>query len=112
MFFQTIGAAITVSGAQAAFINVLLNKAQTSAPGISPKQIIATGATSLRQVFHGTQLVGIIKAYMSGLQVTFIIVLSAVLLAFLMSTYIPWTKKLGEDAPKPEAPAATGPENV
>lgn len=105
VFFQTIGAAILVSTAQAAFINVLLREVQTTAPDISPEALISTGATLLRQAFRPDQLAGILAAYMSGLRFTFGIVLAAVVLAFLMSTYVPWWQRLGHEAGKQASPA-------
>lgn len=96
-----------VSAAQAAFINVLLAKVQTTAPSVSQEALISTGATQLRQVFPPDQLEGVIEAYMSGLQLTFAIVLGAVILAFMMSTYIPWWRRLGHMQRTPKQPEIT-----
>ncbi|KAF9881763.1 efflux pump antibiotic resistance [Colletotrichum karsti] len=99
MFSQTTGAAVLVSAAQAAFGNVLLQEAQMTAPDIKPEALIMTGVGSLRQVFRPDQLAGILVAYMRGLKITFAIVIGAVVLAFSMSTYVPW-KRLGHGSKK------------
>lgn len=88
---------------------MLLAKVQTTAPGVSQEALISTGATELRQVFPPDQLKGVLEAYMSGLQLTFAIVLGAVILAFMMSTYIPWWRRLGQMQGAPKQPEdATG----
>lgn len=93
-----------VSAAQTAFINVVLNQIQITAPGVSPESIISTGSTMLREVFGPNQLPGVLSAYMSGLKITFGIVVGAVMIASLLGTYIPW-KKLGHDGAKDTSPA-------
>ncbi|TDZ67791.1 MFS gliotoxin efflux transporter gliA [Colletotrichum trifolii] len=100
MFSQTIGAALVVSGAQAAFVNALLKEAHASAPDISPESLLATGAGALRKAFGADQLLTIIAAYMSGLKLTFAIVVGALAVALIVSTHVPW-RRLGQHAGKP-----------
>ncbi|KAL8882141.1 MAG: hypothetical protein Q9198_000813, partial [Flavoplaca austrocitrina] len=61
-FFQTVGGAFTVSSAQAAFVNQMLAKLSVSAPGVDAQQLIATGASELRNVFTPEELPGILVA--------------------------------------------------
>ncbi|RMZ88037.1 hypothetical protein DV736_g4732, partial [Chaetothyriales sp. CBS 134916] len=73
LFFQTIGGALWISAGQAGFANKLLKELPHTAPGVSPKLVVATGATELRKVFPASQLPGILAAYIDGIKVTWII---------------------------------------
>ena len=42
-------------------------------PGVSPALVVATGATELRNVFTAEELPGIVRAYMDGLKLTFVL---------------------------------------
>lgn len=69
--FQTIGGAVFVSAGQAAYTNRLIARIPILVPGVSPAQVVATGATELRAVFSAEQIPGIVLAYMDGLKLTF-----------------------------------------
>ena len=71
LFFQTIGGAFFVAAGQTAWANRLLSKIPITAPGVDPKEVVATGATQLRHVFSADQIPGILQAYMEGLKLTF-----------------------------------------
>lgn len=73
LFVQTIGGAFWVSAGQAAFVNRLVQKLPEKAPGVDPAIVVATGATSLRNVFTTEQMNGILEAYMDGIRLTFLI---------------------------------------
>ncbi|KAF2258393.1 MFS gliotoxin efflux transporter glia [Lojkania enalia] len=91
-FFQTVGGAFTTSSGQAAFVNQMLTRLRTSAPGVDPSLVIATGATQLRDVFTPEQLPGIIDAYMQGLRAVFGVATGIVGFACLWTFVIPWTR--------------------
>ncbi|KAL5372094.1 hypothetical protein DPSP01_013770 [Paraphaeosphaeria sporulosa] len=91
-FFQTVGGAFTTSAAQAAFVNQLLVKLPSSAPGVDPQLVINTGATQLREVFTAEQLPGIITAYIHGLKAVWGVATGIVLLGALWTAVIPWTR--------------------
>lgn len=90
--FQTVGGAFTTSAAQAAFVNQLLVKLPSSAPGIDPQLVINTGATQLRDVFTAEQLPGIITAYVHGLKAVWGVATGIVLFGALWTAVIPWTR--------------------
>ena len=73
VFFQTIAGAVFVSVAQSLFANKLLEAVPKFAPGVSPAQVVATGATELRSTFSPEQLVGIVQSYMAGLKDAYIL---------------------------------------
>jgi MFS transporter, DHA2 family, glioxin efflux transporter len=66
--FQTMGGALFVSGAQSIFANRVLQTLPTNAPGIDPAQLLAIGATQLRESFSPAQLPGILESYITGLR--------------------------------------------
>ena len=105
MFFQTVGGAFILSGAQSAFVNQLLAKLPEYAPNVDPHIIIATGATQIRTAFPADQVPGILMAYMAGIKVTFAIATAAVGLAFVISIFSSW-KRLNMEALKAAGGAA------
>jgi len=68
---QTLAGAIWIAVSQSIFDNVLLKAVPRFATGVDPKQVVATGATALRDTFSENQLPGIIRAYMEGLKDAF-----------------------------------------
>ena len=66
--FQTIGGAGLVGAAQAGFVNQILNKLPSTAPGVNPAVVVTAGATELRTLFSGDELRGVIVAYMAGIK--------------------------------------------
>lgn len=91
-FFQTLGGAFSLSGAQAGFANRVISTLATSAPSVDPKALIATGAAELRQVFSPDQIPGILVAYMTGLKAAFAVAIGMAGLSFLLSLLCPWKK--------------------
>ncbi|KAL5341551.1 major facilitator superfamily domain-containing protein [Aspergillus crustosus] len=89
--FQTLGGAFGISAAQSAFVNTLLKELRTTAPGIVPMQVIATGATQIREAFPD-DIHGVLLAYMEGLQATFAIATGMVGVAFLVAFFSPWKR--------------------
>ena len=92
LFFQTVGGSFFVSAGQSAYENKLLNSLATNAPGVSPAQILAVGQTELRNVFSGDQLAGIIKSYVAGLQLAFLIGIAAAGASFVVAFAMPWQR--------------------
>ncbi|KAJ9626359.1 hypothetical protein H2203_003991 [Taxawa tesnikishii (nom. ined.)] len=68
LFFQCISGAVFIAVAQALFTNRLLKTVAANTPGVSPAEVVMTGATELRKVFSAEQLPGILKSYMAGLR--------------------------------------------
>ena len=85
--FQTLGGAFIVSAGQSAFANSLLKRLPVTAPGIESYQVIATGATELRDKFPIVALPGLLQAYMSGLEIMFAVTIASAGIATLASFF-------------------------
>ncbi|KEZ41294.1 Uncharacterized protein SAPIO_CDS7389 [Scedosporium apiospermum] len=92
LFFQTIGGAALIGAAQSGFVNQLLNKLPSTAPGVNPALVVAAGATELREVFSADDLDGILVAYMAGIKVAFAITIGAVGFSFPISLLSKWKR--------------------
>jgi hypothetical protein len=90
LFVQTIGGAFFVTAGQAALSNILLSHIKTYDPSVNPLQLIATGATQLRQVFQPAQITGIVEAYMDGLHAAYAIAIAVAGLATVVSIGSKW----------------------
>ena len=114
LFFQTIGGtytpsvsmyeptanyqlgAIFVQAGQSAFSNQLLNRLPTTAPDVSPALVLATGASSLRDVFDNTDLPGILLAYMEGLRVAYALAIGLAGLSTIVALFLQWKNIKGK----------------
>ncbi|KAK9417339.1 putative efflux pump antibiotic resistance protein [Seiridium unicorne] len=96
-FFQMIGGAFLVSAAQSAFNNTIIRTAASTASGINPALLLATGATQIRTVFTSAQVPGVVAAYMTGIKVVFAITIGASGFASLFSLCGSWKKLHAED---------------
>lgn len=54
--------------------NILLSRLPSTAPGVDPLTVIATGATEIRNVFPPDAVPGIVQAYLYCLRAVFLIV--------------------------------------
>jgi hypothetical protein len=54
--------------------NIFLSKQPSTAPGVDPLSVIATGATEIRHVFPADAVPGIVQAYLYCLRAVFLIV--------------------------------------
>ncbi|KAK7415139.1 hypothetical protein QQX98_006083 [Neonectria punicea] len=92
LFFQGLGGAYLVSGAQAAFINQMILDVMKNAPGIDKATLILTGATEIRNVFSEAEQPLVIAGYMQGLKVTFAMAIAATGITTLIGLLSPWKK--------------------
>ncbi|KAK2735768.1 efflux pump antibiotic resistance [Colletotrichum kahawae] len=92
LFFQTVGGAFFVAGAQSGFLVTVLKKVAVYAPGVDPNVVALTGATEIRNAFPADAVPGIIHAYMDGLKVTFAIAIAGAGVSFLISLGSRWGK--------------------
>ncbi|CRG85566.1 Putative HC-toxin efflux carrier TOXA [Talaromyces islandicus] len=97
LFFQSYGAAILMSGVQAAFVNQMIFKIMQLDPTISKTLLVLTGATDIYRVFHGDQLQVVLVGYMHGLRVVYAIAIATIGVGFLIALGQPW-KKLNQSA--------------
>jgi MFS transporter, DHA2 family, glioxin efflux transporter len=93
---QTIGGALLVSAAQAAFVNTLVSQLRVNSPGINPALVIAAGATGLRDAFTEAQLPGLLVSYMAALRVAYAISIATSGAAALVAILAPWTSIKGK----------------
>ena len=84
-----------VSAGQSAFSNQFLKALARNVPEINPHQAITIGASSLRSVYQGAQLEGVIASYMEGIQVAFALSVGLVGVAALLSLAVPWVSVKG-----------------
>ncbi|KAJ5589104.1 hypothetical protein N7537_011782 [Penicillium hordei] len=87
VFFQTVGGAVFLAVAQAAFVNQIIIKLAATAPSINSALVVSTGASELRDVFTAEQMTAILPAYMTGLKVAYAISIAAAGIAFCLSPF-------------------------
>ncbi|KAM0326759.1 hypothetical protein ACHAQA_006633 [Verticillium albo-atrum] len=92
LFFQIIGGAFYVAGAQAGFLQTLLKSLRESAPQITQEQVILTGATEIRNAFDPELVPLVVEAYMDGIRVTFALCIAGAGVAFIASLGSRWKK--------------------
>jgi hypothetical protein len=96
MFVQTLGGALLVSAAQAAFVNTLISELVKNAPGIDPMRVIVAGATGLRDAFTEEQLPDLLVSYMAALRVTYAMAIATSGCALLIALFAPWKSIKGK----------------
>jgi hypothetical protein len=79
-----------IATAQSGFTNQLLHKLESTAPNVDHALITSTGATALRQVFHGAELDGVIRAYAWGVKVAFAITTACCGISAITSLATKW----------------------
>lgn len=85
LFAQTLGGAVAVSAAEAAYSNTLLRRLPITAPSVSPQTVVSVGATEIRHVFAPHQVAGIIRAEMDGVHVAFALAVACAGVAAVMT---------------------------
>ncbi|KAH7356997.1 putative efflux pump antibiotic resistance protein [Rhexocercosporidium sp. MPI-PUGE-AT-0058] len=81
-----------VTAAQSLFANRLLGSLATSAPSINPGLVLATGATELRRVFNGSDLLKVISSYMVGTKAVFAWSLAGAAFTAVLALVVPFKK--------------------
>lgn len=81
-----------VTAAQSLFANRLLSSLATSAPSINPGLVLATGATELRRVFNGSDLLNVISSYMVGTKAVFAWSLAGAAFTAVLALVVPFKK--------------------
>jgi hypothetical protein len=89
---MNLGGSSFISAGQAAFVNTLLSRLPTTAPGVDPLDVVATGATDIRPIFSAAQVPGILEAYMGGIKLALILPIAATGIAFVVSAFSKWQK--------------------
>lgn len=94
---NALSGAFFVTAAQSLFANRLLQAFASNAPEMNAMQILATGASEIREVFSGQSLKAVVEAYMIGVKAIFAFSLAGAAVMVLISLAIPF-KKLPMDA--------------
>lgn len=96
LFAQTIGGALFVGAAEAAYANTLIRKLQTTAPSISPQTVINIGATQIRSSFPADVVPGIIQAEMDSVHVVFALAIVSASVGMLFTAGAKWVNLKGK----------------
>lgn len=96
LFAQTIGGALFVGAAEAAYANTLIKKLRIYVPSVSPLSVISIGATQIRSSFPADVIPGIIKAEMDGVHVVFALAIAAAGIGMLFTIGAKWVNLQGK----------------
>lgn len=96
MFAQLIGGAIFISVGQNIFTNKLLSNVQRTVRDISPKVILATGATSLKTVIPPADLPAVQVAYNGAIVNTFYVAVGVATLSMAGAVFWEWKSVKGK----------------
>lgn len=98
IFFNTLGGALSISIAQNIFSNTLLEQLEEKVPQLNPLQIIAAGATHVRDVVTSSQLLQpVLEAYDTAVTRAFILPIAVSCIAFLVSLLFEWKSIKGKN---------------
>ncbi|KAK8016709.1 major facilitator superfamily transporter [Apiospora rasikravindrae] len=89
-FLQTLGGAIFVGVAQSVFTNQLVQSIAANVPGLNPRIVLATGATSLRNSLNPEDYAGLREAYNTALLKAFLVATGLSVASIFGSATIPW----------------------
>ncbi|RGP64257.1 major facilitator superfamily transporter [Fusarium sporotrichioides] len=92
LFFQSYGASLFMSAAQAAFVDQMTAKVMELSDTISKDLLVLTGATDIYNVFKGDELADVLAGYMHGLKVVYAMAIGTIGLGFLIALAMPWKK--------------------
>ncbi|KAI1432410.1 major facilitator superfamily domain-containing protein [Xylaria sp. CBS 124048] len=99
LFFLNVGGGLLINSAQSGFVNTIIRTIPTSAPGVDPATVVATGAREIRSAFSPEQVPGIVVAYAAGTKVAFALSLTACGTALIFSLLGGW-RRLSPEAAK------------
>ena len=85
-----MGGALFVSAGQVLYTNRLLARVPALVPGVSPALVLATGATELRKVFSAEEVPGVVRAYMDGLKLTFVLAVALAGVTLPVALFAKW----------------------
>ena len=101
MFFcQMLGGAIFISVGQNVFNQELVSKLVQVVPGLSPIEIVNTGATDLRHAVPAQLLPQVLTVYNSALREVFIVATAMGALAILGTPFVRWRSVKGKAGPE------------
>ncbi|KAL5316077.1 hypothetical protein ACEPPN_016954 [Leptodophora sp. 'Broadleaf-Isolate-01'] len=89
---EDVASVTSIIVTQSLFANRLLSSLATSAPSINPGLVLATGATELRRVFNGSDLLNVISSYMVGTKAVFAWSLAGAAFTAVLALVVPFKK--------------------
>lgn len=92
LVFTTVGGALFLSAAQAAFNNQLIKTIVKELPEVNPGVALRTGATQIREVFTASQIPMVIEGYSSGIKAVFAITIAAFGVATTIGFFGSWKR--------------------
>jgi EmrB/QacA subfamily drug resistance transporter len=95
-FMQTLGGALFISVSQNVFTNKLVQYVTEYVPGLDPKVVLGTGATSIQSTINPAQLHGVTQAYSDALTHTFIVFVAMGTLSIVGALSIEWKSVKGK----------------
>ena len=101
LFAQTIGGALFVGAAEAAYANTLIKKLRINVPSVNPQSVITVGATEIRSSFPADVVPGIIQAEMDGVHVVFALAIAAAGIGMLFTAGAKWVNLKGKTPQRP-----------
>lgn len=75
---------------------MLIESLRRNVPMINPLQVIAAGATGLREAFPPDVLDDVVSCYMDGLRATLLLPVALACCAALASAFAPWVSIKGK----------------
>lgn len=96
LFAQTIGGALFVGAAEAAYANTLIKALRRTVPSVSPQSVINIGATQIRSSFPADVVPKIIQAEMDGVHVVFALAIAAAGIGMLFAGGAKWVNLKGK----------------
>jgi MFS transporter, DHA2 family, glioxin efflux transporter len=89
---QAISGAYFVTVAQSLFANRMIRTLQTIAPNIDTTHVLSTGASEIRHVFQGSDLLAVLSAYMTGIKDVFAFSLATSAFVVCVALLVPLEK--------------------
>ncbi|KAK5170658.1 uncharacterized protein LTR77_005247 [Saxophila tyrrhenica] len=102
MFFcQMLGGAIMISAGQNVFTSKLVSGLTSLTNGLSPGEVVNTGATDLRDVLPVDELHDVLVVYNSALRQVFVVATATSALALIGALMMEWRSVKGKQGAKP-----------
>lgn len=91
LFFNTIGGALSVSASQGSLVAKMIASLPPDVD-VDAAQVLAAGATAIRDVFPADVVPGILDAYQAGIRVAFAVSIGGIGVAVLTALLSRWTR--------------------
>ncbi len=96
VFLQTLGGALFVSVSQNVFTTSSPPTSKSLSPGLDPRVVLATGATSIQSTIPPDMLAGVTLAYSDALTKTFLVSASLAAVTIFGAVFVEWKSVKGK----------------